>query len=246
VFDNSTYSVTINEDVEIGSTVLVVHASNNEDTPIIYTLSGTNVSFFNINSTTGVISVAQSLDFEFIKQFNLIVNATVQELYETGGLGQSTASLQITVTDINDQVPSIVLTTVTEDGSYYTNYIEDGPSVLVSDNTLRVSDGDSDINIIQYAIVELLGAVDGEEEELTVSLSNSLTLDSDSSGRLVFLMGPGSHEDFQTVLKTVRWVMMVFVLFTIFILNPFNIYKSIMQSNNLLSIHLSCVSIIFP
>ena len=104
VFDNTTYTIQIQESASVGSEVLQVHASDLDPTSqIMYSLSGENAQHFEINSTSGVITIAQALDFETIPAYQLLVTAADRPPMANTSL--VVASLNIILTDVNDVVP---------------------------------------------------------------------------------------------------------------------------------------------
>lgn len=65
-------------------------------------LAGNNDGKFTIDSATGAISLAQTLDFETTQQYVLTVVAT-----DGGGIGRTdTATVTVDVNDISDEVPT--------------------------------------------------------------------------------------------------------------------------------------------
>ena len=134
----------------------------------------------------------------------LVVNRTVTFQVSSGNSVSNTATIVITVATINDNPPVILLTTSTADGSYYTEFTEDGSPVQLTNNSLTITDADSGYNQIYYSIVELTAAPDGDQEELTVLISRDLTLDIASDKHRLIIRGPGSLEDFSIVLRTTR------------------------------------------
>ena len=100
-FIGTPYSVSLDEDVPIGTTVLQAFAID-EDTSdgLTYSLSGTNSSDFSIASNTGIITTDASLDYESVSSYSLTVSVT-------DGTATVTQALSISITDNND-VPSFV------------------------------------------------------------------------------------------------------------------------------------------
>lgn len=100
-FIGTPYSVSLDEDVTIGTTVLQASAID-EDTSdtLTYSLSGTNSSDFSIASNTGIITSSVRLDYESISSYSLTVSVT-------DGTVTVTQPLTISITDKND-IPSFV------------------------------------------------------------------------------------------------------------------------------------------
>lgn len=95
------YDVMVSEGADINSTVAVVKAEDPESDPVHYVIvSGNDLRQFSIGTESGVISVIRKLDREQITRYQLIVRAD-----DNGGLS-STATINIRVTDINDNNPT--------------------------------------------------------------------------------------------------------------------------------------------
>ena len=104
LFENASYAVTIPEDTGVGTQVLQVIAFDADPTSqIIYSLSGAYAEHFNINATTGSVTVAVSLDYETIREYQLVVIA-IDSLSVDGNNGTA-AFLNISLTDVNDVTP---------------------------------------------------------------------------------------------------------------------------------------------
>ena len=135
------------------------------------------------------------------------------------------AAFTLTVQVVNDNAPALILdvrdmdnstlsgfgqinnsdfTIVQTEGAYFTMFIEDGPSVPVSDQSLIITDMDSGTNIIAYAIVNITDAQDAGQEELTVELSQGVVLASDSNTVRLNLLGPVSLNAMAAVLRTIK------------------------------------------
>ena len=101
VFIGTPYSVSLDEDVPIGTTVLQTSAID-EDTSdtLTYSLSGNNSSDFSIASNTGFVTTAVALDYESISSYSLTVSVTDRA-------ATTTQALTISITDKND-VPGFV------------------------------------------------------------------------------------------------------------------------------------------
>ncbi|XP_036391985.1 protocadherin Fat 3a [Megalops cyprinoides] len=101
VFDKSFYTVMVNEDVAVHTPILGINATSPEGQNIIYTIVDGDPSVqFDIGFDTGVISVINSLDYEIIPSYRLIVRATD---YLTGARAE--VDVDITVVDVNDNSP---------------------------------------------------------------------------------------------------------------------------------------------
>ena len=107
MFLASSYSATVAENLAVGSTVVMVSASDRDTSDrfstITYSLVGGNTnSAFYINITTGLISVNAPLDYETQKTYTLKVQANDTER-------TSLADVNITLQDVNDRAPAFPL-----------------------------------------------------------------------------------------------------------------------------------------
>lgn len=109
VFENAPYSASVFEDAPVGTTVLVVSATDNDvgvNAQITYSLGeeigDTNhISDFAINPQTGAIVTTKTLDRETTSGYLLTVTA------KDGGNPplSDTTDVEISVTDVNDNFP---------------------------------------------------------------------------------------------------------------------------------------------
>lgn len=141
VFENTPYAVSLFEDAPIGTTVLVVSATDSDvgkNAQITYSLGtdgGESASEFTINPQTGAITTTRTLDRELVPGYFLTVTA------RDGGVPplSDTINVEISVTDVNDNAP------VFESPQYQGSIPED---VAGGTSVLRVSatDADTDLN----------------------------------------------------------------------------------------------------
>ncbi|NXJ86452.1 PCDG9 protein, partial [Trogon melanurus] len=139
VFSQAEYAVRVPEDVPVGSTLVTVTATDADEglnALVKYTfkkISGRALEIFHLDSETGEISLKSDLDYEEISAHELEVQA------HDGGELSDTTRVAITVTDVNDNVPEIIVT------SQMSEISEDAPSGTVV-ALLRVQDRDSGEN----------------------------------------------------------------------------------------------------
>ncbi|XP_043283002.1 protocadherin-like wing polarity protein stan isoform X2 [Venturia canescens] len=140
VFENAPYSVPVFEDAPVGTTVLVVSATDSDvgqNARITYSLGSEgndhqqDIAEFTINSQTGAITTTKSLDREKISGYVLTVTA------RDGGVPplSDTTEVEISVTDVNDNAP------IFEASQYQGSVPED---VVVGTSVTRVSATDAD------------------------------------------------------------------------------------------------------
>ncbi|XP_055613525.1 protein dachsous [Uranotaenia lowii] len=104
-FELQKYIATIDEDVQIGTTVLTVKAVDADigiNARIVYSLANVTEWLFDIDSKTGVITTAGPFDRERSNTFNFMVVATDGGRYNARS---QTVPVQIIIADVNDNKP---------------------------------------------------------------------------------------------------------------------------------------------
>ncbi|KAK9696737.1 Laminin G domain [Popillia japonica] len=148
VFENAPYAASVFEDADIGTTVLVVLATDNDvgmNAQITYSLgedSDQENKDFVINPQTGAIVTTKKLDRETVSGYLLTVTA------KDGGNPplSDTTDVEITVTDVNDNYP------VFKQPMYSGSILEDA---LIGTSVVQVSATDADVGLngrIRYAL----------------------------------------------------------------------------------------------
>uniref|UniRef100_A0A672RFH9 FAT atypical cadherin 3 n=1 Tax=Sinocyclocheilus grahami TaxID=75366 RepID=A0A672RFH9_SINGR len=148
VFQKQDYTVTMPEDVTVGTEVLRVFATSSDvgvNAEIYYRfLSGNELGKFSIDESIGIISVADDLDYELCKDFFLNVEAF------DGGMPplRATTIVTIELLDVNDNSPSF-----SED--IYNVLISEDVAIGETITRLFAEDLDSQINgRITYSILK--------------------------------------------------------------------------------------------
>ena len=120
--NTDTYTATIPEDISVQGSVLTIVATDEDDGDnghVEYFIAESAVQedinptdVFSINSLTGVVSVMMTLDYERQSLYTLIVEAV------DGGTSPNTAyaTMNIRITDVNDNAPEISIDTLTPSG----------------------------------------------------------------------------------------------------------------------------------
>ncbi|CAL8364079.1 unnamed protein product [Lota lota] len=148
VFQRRDYTVTVPEDVAVGTEVLRVFATSVDIGPnaeIIYSIrSGNELRMFTINSRLGTISVADDLDFEVCKDYYLTIEA-----WDSGTPPLSSATMvTIELMDVNDNAP-----TFSEE--IYNVLVSEDASIGQTITRLLAEDLDSQVNgHITYSILK--------------------------------------------------------------------------------------------
>ncbi|CAB3235908.1 unnamed protein product [Arctia plantaginis] len=139
-FSTRDYSAPVSEGAAINSTVITVTAKDPENELVTYSIvSGNDLRQFAIGANTGIITVIRSLDREVLTRYQLMVKA------EDPGKLASTATVNIKVTDINDNNPKF------DEDSYLFNVKEGAENELVG--YVHATDTDEGVNaLISYSI----------------------------------------------------------------------------------------------
>ena len=95
-FVGTPYSVSLDEDLPVGTIVLQASAVDEDSSDILeYTLSGDNSTDFSIAQNSGIITTAVSLDYELVSSYSLTVSVT-------DGKSSVSQVITISITDKND------------------------------------------------------------------------------------------------------------------------------------------------
>lgn len=146
MFTALSYQVIVPENEPIGSTILTVSASDNDDGPngmVRYSISGGNErKEFAVDAITGAVTILQSLDYDIIQEYHL--NITAEDLGFQPKI--AVAMLTVTLTDINDNPPVF-------NQSIYHAYLAENSPINSLVYEAHATDKDSPKNaIIQYSI----------------------------------------------------------------------------------------------
>lgn len=114
IFSEKQYLSKVEENSNPGTFVLQVFATDKDtglNSKIQYSIiSGNEEGMFDINEGTGIISVASSIDRESVAEFRLVIRARDQG----NPFKETEAVAKITVTDINDNPPTLHQANITE------------------------------------------------------------------------------------------------------------------------------------
>ncbi|XP_060743336.1 protocadherin alpha-7-like [Tachysurus vachellii] len=142
VFDRQVYTVTLEENIEIGSSVVKLHATDLDEGAngqIVYAFDKSVMSKafdkFEINSNTGEITVKGLIDFEEQRAYEIDIQASDKGHVPLTGH----CSIVINIKDVNDNAPEFDVTSLTAE------ILEDSkPGTTIS--LISVSDRDSGEN----------------------------------------------------------------------------------------------------
>ncbi|CAH0559968.1 unnamed protein product [Brassicogethes aeneus] len=148
IFTALSYQVIVPENEPLGSTILTVSASDGDQGPngmIRYNISaGNERKEFAIDAISGAVTILQPLDYDMIQEYHL--NITAEDLGFRPR--KTTATLTITLTDINDNSPTF-------NQSVYDAYISENLPANTFVYKVKATDIDSPKNAItQYSISE--------------------------------------------------------------------------------------------
>lgn len=145
--DQSLYSVSFDENITIGSTILTPSCSDGDvsNTALLFVImSGNEEGKFEISNTSGIVTLDNSLDYETTTQYTLTIS-----LADNGTPSLSiTYKIYVTVLPINEQAPTF--------GSINYNVIV-AENIALNSEIIIVNASDSDIGlshgIVTYTIV---------------------------------------------------------------------------------------------
>ncbi|XP_015266637.1 PREDICTED: protocadherin gamma-B1-like [Gekko japonicus] len=106
VFTQDVYKVSLKENAPVGSCVLQVVASDNDEgsyARIRYNIQGNDHQKFSLDSASGTITLIGPLDFEEIKEYTMTVAA------KDGGGSVTHCKVEIQILDENDNSPEVTL-----------------------------------------------------------------------------------------------------------------------------------------
>lgn len=160
VFQSSHYTVNINEDQPVGTTVVVISATDEdtgENARITYLMED-SIPQFSIASETGAVTTQMELDYEDQVSYTLAITA------RDNGIPQKsdTTYLEILVNDVNDNAPQFL------HHSYQGSIYEDVPTFT---SVLQVSATDRDSGLNGRVFYTFQGGDDGDGDFIIESTS---------------------------------------------------------------------------
>uniref|UniRef100_A0A8C1ZS58 Si:ch211-186j3.6 n=1 Tax=Cyprinus carpio TaxID=7962 RepID=A0A8C1ZS58_CYPCA len=145
VFAQSVYEVDVDEDADVGSTILTVSANDEDEganAKLRYQITSGNVrGVFDMEPEVGTIFIAQPLDYEQNKLYKLHVLAS-------DGKWEDYATVIVTIVNKNDEAPVFSV------NEYYGSVTEemDGSPVFVLKVTASDPDKDADQEALRYSL----------------------------------------------------------------------------------------------
>ncbi len=159
---SSSSSATVQESATPGTVIIDLNADNDQN--ISYSLiGGTGASLLNLNSATGVITLANEamLNFENTPSYSALVRAT-----DAAG-NKTDQTLNIAIANVNDRP---IVTHSNSSASFTEGYNTTSTSIVI-DNTLTISDQDSPT--LTSATLSIQGNFQADQDLLTFTNNNS-------------------------------------------------------------------------
>ena len=195
-FTRPSYSATVPESLPTGSTLLLVTAVDNDEgsnAEVSYQLLSSS-GIFALNSVSGEIQLSGSLDAETRDSYLLTVQARDNGFPPLS----STATVAVTVTDVNDnpiQLTSAPTTAV---------FVEEDPPVSIATN---ITVQDSDItSLVQNATVELLTVQQCCEDQLSLGITDpKVSFQLLNNNQFLVIEGPTNISTMSAILQSVQY-----------------------------------------
>ncbi|XP_039518981.1 protocadherin alpha-3-like isoform X18 [Pimephales promelas] len=142
VFTQDVYSVTLKENVPVGTTVIQVNATDMDDGPngeVFYSfgkdIDNRIIKLFDLNSSTGEMIVIGMIDFEEMNNFEIDIQAS-----DKGPVPlTSDKSITLKIIDVNDNVPEIEVTS-------FSSAVREDSKIGTTVALISISDLDSGVN----------------------------------------------------------------------------------------------------
>ncbi|XP_071951339.1 protocadherin Fat 4-like [Antedon mediterranea] len=199
VFDPNTYTVTVDENVQIGEDVLLVSATDadvGDNGNIRYQLNDDIGTLFTISPVTGQIITAGILDRETQSTYNLVVTAIDGNALNPSNSRTASANVVVRLGDINDNGPVFPITS-------FTSTI---PSTCASGTFVAAIEGiDRDEPTNRDIIYSITS---GDTSRFQVGrtsgvVTTKMQLSSESSTYVIEVTGRDSHSEFSPAVATV-------------------------------------------
>ncbi|CAH1246630.1 CDHR1 [Branchiostoma lanceolatum] len=150
LFLGQPFSTQVNEDTPVDTAIITINARDGDygiNMPIIYSTEGDDGTF-SIDSITGVIRLAKSLDRESKRDEGGVYSFDVQARENSSYSRSANKSVHITVVDVNDQIPTFYNGTGNSPQNYFTATIPEGTSagIPLGGLDMRVEDNDEGDN----------------------------------------------------------------------------------------------------
>nr|XP_055033300.1 protocadherin alpha-8-like isoform X10 [Misgurnus anguillicaudatus] len=181
IFTQDLYSVTLRENVPVGTIVIQVYATDMDDganREIFYTF-GNNIDsrllkLFDLNSNTGEITVTGPIDYEEMNNYEIDIQASDKGIVPL----TSDKSITIKILDVNDNAPEIEVTS-------FSSAVPEDSKVGTTVALISVSDLDSGVNgkVLCFITEDLPFRLTPSSQDNIYSLVTASTLDRESVPR---------------------------------------------------------------
>ena len=196
--ENTTYVGTVYENSDIATVVSGLNIRFNDIdsdlfSELVYTLDPSNNFILSMPNSTVILTNVE-FDYETDPlQYELVISAMDMGVPPNTGV----ANIIIDILDENDNRPEISAT-----ADPLPTYIEGGPPITVAD--INITDADSEIFPMQYAIVRIIDAVDPQESlGHTGIIPASLTVN--INGNEITIIGVATPAEYTNFLDTVTY-----------------------------------------
>ncbi|XP_069101569.1 cadherin-23-like [Argopecten irradians] len=190
-------TVSLAESSSVSTAVTTYAATDTDASPhdittyAITTVTNTGSPYFNIDTSTGSITLAQALDYETTTSYEITVTAT-----DGGGL-VVTGTVTVSVTDVNDNIPVC-------SPSAYSSTVSESSATGVTVATLACSDGDTGDTITYSVVSGNVGSDFAISAAGDVTLANALDYDAGTQEyTILFGVSDGTTISTATVAVTV-------------------------------------------
>nr|XP_023416268.1 protocadherin gamma-B4-like [Cavia porcellus] len=185
VFSQDIYRVSLPENVYPGTTVLQVTATDQDEgvnAEITFSFSeASQITMFDLNSNTGEVTTLNTLDFEEVKEYSIILEA------RDGGGMIAQCTVEIEILDENDNVPQVIFQSLP-------NLIMEDAELGTHIALLKIRDKDSGHN------GEVICKLEGEVPFANVSLRVLVGDLNDNAPRVLYpALAPDDSALFDTV-----------------------------------------------
>ncbi|XP_043112822.1 protocadherin alpha-3-like isoform X3 [Puntigrus tetrazona] len=181
VFTQDVYSVTLRENVPVGTTVIQVNATDMDDGPngdVFYSfgkdIDNKLTNLFDLNPRTGEMTVIGPIDFEKMNNFEIDIQAS-----DKGSVPlTSDKSITIKIIDVNDNVPEIEVTS-------FSSAVPEDSKIGTTVALISVSDLDSGVNgkVLCYITEEVPFRLTASSQDNIYALVTASSLDRESVPR---------------------------------------------------------------
>lgn len=182
---SASYNISVAEDTAVGTVLQTVTATDPDNANssfgrLVYSIaSGDTHNQFVIDSSSGKLSLIRNLDFETDSEYFLTVKAT-----EQGGTFSASTYVNITVTDVNDNIPEctalIFAVSIDESTSSNTDLLlfncSDRDSGLFGSLSYSIIGGNTSVFGLSSNVLQLISSIDYESGinlfDIVVSVSD--------------------------------------------------------------------------